>query len=199
MKLFSSLLNEDYFKSLSDRLKDANDEKSLKSAVVNAPFQSPATSVAIGLGIVVLLVESPDKKTLNRVALSNTEQAHGATKTSVKRFSDIKIPMKDENNILVKALHTGDWQQTSDWTDLFTPALTSEEAKFNQAGAGIGCSIVYPISTKAGKGALIFSYFIHPSEITKRHHTFMKKYSRMVTKSLGGTETSTIFSRLNKI
>jgi hypothetical protein len=182
MKLFSRLITDEYFANLANILDGAETESDIYEAIVNAPFSNPGATTAMGLGIVVLLLENPKTKTIDRIALSNTEQAKGAVQASVKPFKEIKIPVGYKRNIIAQTIETGQPHTTSDWKNMFIPALTSEEARFNQAGAGIGCSVVQPI--EGVRGALIFSYFLHPSELTARQNKFMKKYCRLVSKRL---------------
>ncbi len=148
---------------------------------VNAPFEDTATATLLGLGIIVFLRINNQTKTLDHITLSSTEQADGAAEMSPKPLEDIQIPINDANNLIAKAIKTGHFQITSDWQHLFTPDLTPTQAHFNQAGAGIGCSVVYPLN---GRGALIFSYYIYPDQITKEHHRFMNEYAALVSKAL---------------
>lgn len=188
MKLFSRLLTDEYFARLASVLDAAENKKQLHSSIVNAPFHDKSSSVALGLGIIVLLLHDDKTGTINRIALSNTEEAKGAQDVSVKQFQEIRIPSDDANNIIAQVIRSGEPKLTSDWNDIFTPELSPEEARFNQAGAGIGCSLVCPL--KEIKGALIFSYFIHPSELTKKHVLFMKNYTRLASKAILDQTTS---------
>jgi len=175
--------NSNYFAGLEKLLAAADDDEQLFKSIVNAPFYDTLSAGVLGLGIVVLLLVNKAAKTVDRVALSKTEQAEGAVKMSVKPFKEIVIPADYADNIIVKAINTGNPQKTADWQYLFNPALTPEEARLNQAGAGIGCSIVYPLKARNG-GAMIFSYFLMPDEIDDDHHKFMSTYSSLVSKTL---------------
>src|SRR5690606_2920789 len=102
---------------------------------------------------------------------------------STKPFNAIKIPITHPQNIIAQAIETGQHQITNNWTFLFAPALTSQEARFNQAGAGVECSCVYPLDTPDG-GALIFSFYQPLEQIGKQHHNCMKSYTKLVSKLL---------------
>lgn len=160
----------------------------LYRAIVNAPFKDRVAATNLGLGIVVLLLVNQKTKTLDRIALSDTDLAQGAVKMSPKPFKEITIPLDYADNILVTAIETSAPQQTSDWRYMFAPTLTPQEARFNQAGAGIDCSVVYPLVSgdKPPIGAMIFSYFEPISSIGEVHHAFMKSYSAMVSDALAG-------------
>src|SRR5690606_36603501 len=105
--------------------------------------------------------------------------AQGAVTMSAKKFEEITIPIDDSENIIAKAIRSGSFKQTADWHYLFTPDLTAEQARFNQAGAGIASSVVYPLDKK---GALIFSYYMLPSKIGPDQHDVMQAYADIVTK-----------------
>jgi len=164
-------------------LKHAKTDQELYDAVVNSPFKAKIKGFPLGLGIIVLLLVNKKEGTIDRIALADTEQAQGAVEYSVKPFHEIKIPLRDRKNIISKAINTDTPQQTTDWQYLFTPALSSEEARFNQAGAGIATSIVHPLHCRNG-GAIIFSYFISPDDITHEHERFMQKYAELASKHL---------------
>jgi hypothetical protein len=163
-------------------LKQAKSEGTLQSAIVNTPFSDKLLMAQLGLGIMVLLLVDEKAKTIHRIALSDTYPAHGAVTMSAKKFEDITIPLNNTENIIAKAISSGTYTQTGDWHYLFTPDLTTEQARFNQAGAGIDSSVVYPLGNK---GALIFSYYLLPSKIGPDQHVFMQNYSKLVTESLG--------------
>lgn len=157
---------------------------SLHDAVVNAPFFDRLVTTQLGLGAVVLLLNNVKTHTVDRIALSDTEQAKGAVNMSSKPFKDIKIPNNHDENIIVKAITSDKPQFTTDWKDLFTPVLSDADARFNQAGAGIECSFVYPIHVDDG-GALIFSYFTELEKIGTAQKRFMRVYSHLVDDVLG--------------
>jgi hypothetical protein len=164
-------------------LLDATEDSHLFGQIVNAPFYDKLMAAFLGLGVVVFLLNNPTDGTIDRVSLSSTEHAEGAKKRSAKPFHEIKIPVDATDNIIAKAIRTREPQQTDDWQYLFTPELTHEEARLNQASAGISCSFVWPLNARDG-GALIFSYFIHLEEITDEHLEFMRQYADTVSAKL---------------
>lgn len=172
-----------YYKQLKEELQRVRNSQALYETIVNAPFKDKLKASLLGLGIIVFLLVNDATQTIDRVALSKTEPAKGAVRMSVKPFKDITIPMKANENIIVQAIKTGNYTETDDWQYLFLPALTQEEARFNQAGAGIGYSAVYPLDGKR-KGALIFSHFYTPDKIGKAQHTFMDTYAKLVANVL---------------
>lgn len=175
----------EYFAKLQELLQDCQNDQELFSAIVNAPFYDQKTATVMSLGITVLLLVNNKTGTIDRIALSDTEPAKGAVNMSVKPFKSIKIPIDYPENAIAMAIKTNKPQVVSDWQYLFIPDLTPQEARFNQAGAGIGCSVVYPLIGARDGGAMIFSYYQLPAKIGARHHDFMRKYSAMAAKALG--------------
>lgn len=175
---------EEYFRTIKILLAETQDDEILLSSIVNAPFHNKLHTTSMDLGIVVLLLVNSDTNTIDRVALSDTEPARWAVKMTPKPFLEIKVPLDDKENILSKAIRTDKPQKTSDWKYLFVPVLSAESARFNQAGAGIGCSFVYPLHDGKDGGALIFSFYQPIQQITKKHQDFMKTYSKIASDAL---------------
>lgn len=165
-------------------LTKAGSNKELFQAVVDAPFKDVVSAAELFLGIVVLLILNKDTGMIDRVALSRTHLAEGTKKMSVKKFEDIKIPADYMGNIIVEAIHTGKPTSTIDWRYLFEPALTAQEARFNQAGGAISYSAVYPLVGVKDGAAMIFSYYQYPEHIGVEQRKFMKRYSRLVASHL---------------
>lgn len=168
------------------KLLQADGDAALFDAIVNAPFVNPLPAVLIFLGIVVLLQCNDRTDTIDRIALSQTEQARLTTEVSVKPFTEIKIPYAFHENIIAEAIHAGKPQDTTDWKFLFNPAMPAEQARINQANAGISYSAVYPLKSRAG-GALIFSFYQYQIDNSGKAVEFMKRYSKLVDDALGRT------------
>ncbi len=176
----------DYAK-LTATINTRSSKADLYEAIVNAPFTTKEAKIEAAylfLGIVVLLVVNKANGTIDRVALSQTELAKNTTTVSVKKFKDIKIPVGYQGNIIAQAVKTGEPQETTDWKDLFAPALSADEAQVNQASGGIAYSAVYPLKDVRDGAALIFSYYQYKEEIGDAQHLFMKHYSDIVSKAL---------------
>lgn len=175
------------YSQLAATLDKHSSEADLYETIVNAPFTTKEAKIEAAylfLGIVVFLAVNKADGTIDRVALSQTELAKNTTTVSVKKFKDIKIPVDYEDNIIAQAIRTGEHTETTDWKDLFAPALSAEEAQVNQASGGIAYSAVYPLTNFRDGGALIFSYYQYQEEIGDAQHLFMEQYSSMVSKAL---------------
>jgi len=74
---------------------------------------------------------------------------------------------------------------------MFSPVLSAQEARINQAAAGIGTSVVHPLFVESSPrpfGALIFSYYEMPQFIKKPHTEFMKNYAELVADRLASAQ-----------
>lgn len=172
------------YTALEQALAHAESEPELFHCIVNEPFAFKVETAMLFLGIIVLLLVDKDTKTINRVALSQTELAQNTTAVSAKRFQDIRIPLDYSENMIAKAIMTGEPQEVTDWTYLFNPELTPEEAQLNQASGGIAYSAIYPLTGAREGGAMIFSYYQYVHEIGDPQHNFMKRYSQLVQQAL---------------
>jgi len=168
------------YSTLEAMLKACKTDNELLDTIVNAPFTALKVETAfLFLGIIVLLLVDKEAGTINRIALSNTDLAKATKEVSVKRFEDIVIPLNYTKNCIARAISTGVPDTTTDWKDLFVPALKSAEARINQANAGIAYSAVYPLNARDG-GAMIFSYYQYPDHIGHTQAEFMSHYASLV-------------------
>jgi hypothetical protein len=173
------------YKELDKALAKARGDRELFTAIVNSPFEQFKVQLSfLALGIIVLLLVNEDTGCIERIALSDTDLAKRTTEVSYVPFKKIKIPIGEPDNIIAKAIRTGQPQDTVDWKFLFKPAMTPAQARINQANAGIAYSAVYPLSARDG-GALIFSYFQYRDLIGDVQRDFMTKYRGFVEKRLG--------------
>ena len=172
-----------YLQRIKNLLAAAEGDEQLFEAIANAPFHDIIRATDLDLGIIVFLLVNKPEGTIDRIALSNTEQAAGAVKMSEKPFKEIKIPIGYQENLIAKAIATEQPQKTSDFKYLFIPALSPRAARFNQAGAGIEFSCVYPLKSRDG-GALIFSFYQVSTSVHDKHYTFAQKYARIVDQFL---------------
>jgi hypothetical protein len=181
------MVGDIFLKQLGQMLNAANSDAKLFQAIVNAPFHKPIKAAELDLGIVVFLQVNKKTRTIDRVALSNTEAAVGTVKMSEKPFEEIKIPLGHPENAIARAIETGAPQFVSDWKYLFVPSMDARAARFNQAGGGIEFSAIMPLKARSG-GALIFSYFQIDKNVFQEHHEFMQSYAALVDQALRGVD-----------
>jgi hypothetical protein len=183
MAPINALDNKIYHEELEKLLSKPTSRSSLYQEIVDGPFHNKVMSARLGLGICVLLLVNKEEGTIDRIALAKTDLAQSTLEISAKPFEEIKIPANHKDNYIARAIRRKHYMITSDWQYLFVPALTPEEARFNQAGGGIACSVIYPLDIKGG-GALIFSYYEPVDRIDKNHHHFMQSYAHLASKYL---------------
>jgi hypothetical protein len=176
--------NNPYYGKLKELLAQADSDKKLFETIVNAPFHDRRETTFLGLGILVFMIVNERTGMIDRIALSETEFAAGAVEHSAKPFKEIKIPVDNKDNIIAKAIRENKPQLSADWSLFFVPALAPKDARFNQAGAGIGCSIVYPLQGGEIKGAITYSFYLYPDDIEVKQQSFMRDYSNMVSDEL---------------
>lgn len=164
-------------------LNAAKDDVALFAAIVNTPFEFKAETAFLFLGITVLLQVNKKTGMIDRIALSNTDLAKSTISVTSVPFNEIKIPLDSQENIIAQAIRSGQPHDTTDWNFIFTPALTAEEARINQASAGIAYSAVYPLKSRDG-GAIIFSYFQYEHNIGEAQREFMQRYVVLADKAL---------------
>jgi len=168
--------------SYYEQLKKLLTKRVSHQAIVDAPFCDPLMATNMNLGMVELLLVGLDGKTITMAALSETEHAKNAAKTSEIPLKNIQIPLSHNRNIIAKAVRTGKQLRTEDWDHLFTPMLGAESARFNQATAGIACSVVQPFSSKQHTGVIACSFYESPNE--KLIKEFLAVYMPLVKQAL---------------
>lgn len=172
-----------YLELVESELARAKNDSQLFDAIVNAPFKDKWNSTQLGLGFLSFVLVNKKNMTVDRTSISNTEAAKGAINITVKPYHELIVPLSAHNNYVVEAIKTGQPKQTNDWCKLLTPALKPEEARLNQAGAGIATSFVYPLGARDG-AAIIYQYFIPLSKITNEHKDFMSRYAHLISQAL---------------
>lgn len=172
------------FLRLKRRLNSPKTKKELYETIVNVPFRDKSFSTALGLGFLSLVLVNEKSQTIDRIAISKTETAQGAIDVTVKPFQDLIIPIDSPNNAVAKAVKTKHVVHTNDWNYLLTPVLKPEEARLNQAAAGIAHSYVYPLTASGVRGAIIYQYYVPKFMIKNRQINFMGKYTNIVSREL---------------
>jgi hypothetical protein len=177
----SPVVGESYILELKRILEAAKSDTQLYEAIVNAPFHSKRVTTTLGLGFLSFVLINKKTRTIDRIAISKTDLAQGALDITVKPFRDLKVPIGYKGNAVAEAIRSGRYQQTNDWDYLLTPSLKPEEARLNQAAAGIASSYVYPLINTRNSGAIIYQYFITLDKIESTHREFMFRYTKLAS------------------
>ncbi len=150
--------------------------------------QKIANSILIELGylklghrIVVLALVDEKTGLLNRVSISQTEEAKQALAASPIPFHEITIPLSQEDNFSIKALKQNQPFITHDWFDILNPAYSKSDAQKIQEIVGIKTSMVYPISYHGKtRGVIIFSMVKSEDEVSEDEKDLIKGYTDIV-------------------
>jgi len=180
----SPVVGESYLLELKRILEAAKTDAQLYEAIVNAPFHNKRVTTTLGLGFLSFVLINRKTRTIDRIAISKTDMAQGALDITVKPFRDLKVPIGYKGNAVAEAIRSGRYQQTNDWDYLLKPSLKPEEARLNQAAAGIASSYVYPLTNTRNAGAIIYQYFITLDKFENTHREFMFRYTKLVSQIL---------------
>jgi hypothetical protein len=176
--------DDDYYDKASKIFAEVTNLAKLYDKVVDLPFEDKARVTMLSMGHMIFCLVNKKNQTIDRVALSNTDSAKGAVNFSVLPFKAIKIPLSNRDNYIGIAIRTKKVMATSDWYYTFTPVLTADQARMNQAGGAIGCSVIYPLLGVGDGAALVFSFYEPLNRIGEMQHHFMEKYSKVVAAEL---------------
>lgn len=168
---------------LKQALRATSNYEQLKTVIVEAPFRQPLAVASLFLAFIVLMLANKKTGQIDRVTITDTELARNTFEVTAVPFEDIKIPLHHPDNIIAQSIDDGRPRDTTDWYYTFTPALTGDQARINQASAGIAYTAIYPIDIPDG-GVLSFSYYQYASEIGDQQRDFMKNYTQIVAQAI---------------
>ncbi|HSX47549.1 MAG TPA: hypothetical protein VLF63_02125 [Patescibacteria group bacterium] len=170
---------------LNNKLCAAKNDDQLFQLIVNVPFyQDKIQTSFIFLGIICLyLVDEKEKNHFKGVAHSKANFGFNHTQYSFTALNNLKFNLNDSQNITAKTIRLGRMGETTDWNELFTPAISTNQARDYQLKSGIEYSAIYPLKSRGG-GALIYGFFQNKSFINELQFDFMKKYTKFVDNQL---------------
>jgi len=158
---------------------DTPDFEEVVDRVVNA-ILTELGYLELGYRILVLTLIDPQRQTLKRIALSETDAAKKALQASPIPFEQIEIPLSATDNLLIQALREKRPYVTHYWPDIFRPVLTDEAALGNQNAAGIRTSLLYPLLVKdQAIGVMIFSLVKNEDEVTPEEKDLIARFTDM--------------------
>ncbi len=150
----------------------------------------------LGYRIIVLTLIDADKQVLQRISLSQTDEAGRAMSLSPIAFHDIEIPLGETENLLVKCVNEKKPQITHEWYDILRPALSPKEAHDSQEASGIKASMVYPVMVgEKAIGALIFSLVKEEQRVSEEEKELIRGFTEIVGLAV---QNARLYSILNK-
>ena len=159
--------------------------KNAYHTVVNAPFADKLGMAWIFLGFICLFLQNHDDELIHLMAASDTDYY----RLSVEQYNfDLSAyaldPITDSKNTIVRAIASGDQQQTIDWVTMQREQANPEAVRLNQANSGIAYSAVYPLRAKTVRGALLFNFYQYRDRLGEASTLFMLRYTDLVSKFL---------------
>ncbi|MCL4367090.1 GAF domain-containing sensor histidine kinase [Patescibacteria group bacterium] len=135
----------------------------------------------LGYRIVVLALVNEENETLDRIAISQTDEARKALMVSPVPFKDIIIPLIDTNNLLIKSLQTRTVYSTNDWYQILRPTYKPEDATRVQKAVGIKTSMIYPVVTQGKSiGVIIFSMIKDYRDVSEEEKDVLSGFTDLV-------------------
>ncbi len=178
---------------------DTLDFKDLVQKIVDS-ILTELGYLELGYRIIVLALVNEEKGSLERVSISQTEQAKLALSASPIPFHDIKIPLNATDNFCIKAINTNTPQTTHNWKDILTPMYSEAEAHSIQELTGIKTSLVYPISYRSkSQGIMIFSLNKEEEEVTLEERDLIRSLTDIVGIAVQNAKLYTQMDQLSKL
>ncbi len=154
----------------------------------------------LGYKIIVLALINKEKNLLERISISQTDEARRALSVMSVPFHDVKIPLNASNNFCIQAVNTNSPQTTHQWIDLLTPMYTQEEAKYIQELAGIKTSLIYPVTYhNSPQGVMIFSLNKEEEEVTVEERDLIRSLTDIVGIAVQNAKLYTQMDQLSKL
>jgi signal transduction histidine kinase len=132
----------------------------------------------LGYKIVVLSLVNTANSTLDRVAISQTEEAKRALQLTPVPFKKIIIPLNHSENLLTKVAQTRKYDTSSKMFDVLTPVMTVDESNSLQQNLGITSIIAFPlISQDKVVGVLSFSLGKQTHEVSTEEKQLLTRFA----------------------
>lgn len=135
----------------------------------------------IGYRIFVLGLVDEKREILERVSISQTEEARQAVSGLPMPFGEANVPLSAKDNFCIKVMDQKEPLITHDWQDILTPPLTPEDARSLQQQVGIKTSMVYPLIVRDKSiGMMIFSVVKEENEISEQEKWLLTRFTDIV-------------------
>jgi len=161
----------------------ADDQKTLYKHVVNAPFEYPVATAFLFLGFISFFLVDEAKSLIRLVGVSDTEYYRLSVADYPFRPSAFTVRLDNPDNAIATAVREDKIVPLHDWGKLRRPRARDEAVRLNQASAGIGYSVLYPLPGSV-RGALLYNYFQYQDAIGDDQRNFMEAYTNLVADAL---------------
>ena len=135
----------------------------------------------LGYRIIVLGLINEPKQVMERISISQTEEAVKAVSGLPFPFSQADIPLSAKENYCVKVTEIKSPLVTHYWPDILSPPLTEQEAVMLQKQVGIKTSMVYPLIVQNKSiGMMIFSMVKHEKDVSNQEKDLLLRFTDIV-------------------
>ena len=146
--------------------------------------------------MVILTLHDERQGMLQVVALSQTPEAQKAMSQAKVPFLEIQIPADDTSNLTVKVSREQQSQIVSQWSQVLSPPLTSENANQAQQAAGIQTTTLVPIIAKGKSlGVLMFGMAKPQEMVSEAEQSLMRGFTDIVAIAV---ENARLYSSLDE-
>jgi hypothetical protein len=161
----------------------AGNQKTLYKHIVNAPFEYPVATAFLFLGFISFFLVDEPKALIRLAGVSDTEYYRLSVADYPFRPSAFTVRLDNADNAIAAAIREAKVVPLHDWGKLRRPRARDEAVRLNQASAGIGYSVLYPLPGTV-RGALLYNYFQYQDAIGDDQRDFMKAYTNLVANAL---------------
>jgi hypothetical protein len=178
----SGVLTIDY-ELLATQLAAKSNSDTFK-AIVEVPFDNKLAMGLLFLGFICLYIVDEGKSEIQLMAASGTEEYRLAVERYNFKPSDFHLGFDtDKENTIVRAIASGQPQDTTDWVTLSRKHSSPEVVRLNQANSGIAYTAIYPFSSPK-RGALMYNFYQYPDKINGEQRAFMEQYTELAATSI---------------
>lgn len=172
------------FDTLTDKLRlsldAAQTPDALAEAVANAPFEFAVEMAFIFLGFISFFLVDEERQEISLPGVSDNEFYHDSIKGYSFDPALFRVKLDDPRNAIARSIRENKEIRTEDWEEIRRPEAKDGVARINQASAGIGYSVIRPL-TGAVRGAIMFNYYQYQDDNSAEADDFMEHYTQLVS------------------
>ncbi len=131
--------------------------------------------------VVILALVNPSEDNLQIVALSKTPEAQQLVRQTQIPFMEIQIPLSDSSNLVSQTCRDQHFNLTSDWSQIFSPTLSSDNARQAQQAGSIQTTTLVPVIAKGKSlGVIIFGVAKPQEMVSEEEKDLMQGFTDVV-------------------
>jgi len=135
----------------------------------------------LGCSVVLLALIDHEEKALKRISTSETDNYRKNLSGSPTPYETLSIPLSENDNVCIKAIHEGKPHITQDWSDMLRPTVSAEDARHKQSEARIKTNFIYPVIYHGkAEGVLIFCFTKEADQINEEEKDLIQGFTDIV-------------------